>query len=76
MLIEALIIAAVVSLGIIVAGKAIITARAISRRPSHHQRHTRVLRQCRQQSIFDHLGETSGQPSPYAAVQHTGANFL
>jgi hypothetical protein len=36
MLIEALIIAAVVSLGIIVAGKAIIAARAISRRPSHH----------------------------------------
>jgi hypothetical protein len=35
-LIETLIIAAVVSLGIIVAGKAIATARAISRRRSHH----------------------------------------
>jgi hypothetical protein len=36
MLIETLIIAAVVSLGIIVAGGAIITGRAISRRPLHH----------------------------------------
>ena len=36
MLIEALIIAAAVSIGVIVAGKAIITARAILRRRSHH----------------------------------------
>jgi hypothetical protein len=48
-LIETLIIAAVVSLGVIVAGKAIITARAISRRPSyplarliHHPRHRQL----------------------------------
>jgi len=34
--IETVIIAAVVSLGIIWVGKAIITGRAISRRPSHH----------------------------------------
>jgi hypothetical protein len=36
MLIEMLIIAAVVSLGIIVAGKALVTARAISRRRFCH----------------------------------------
>jgi hypothetical protein len=36
MFIETLIIAALVSLGIIVGGKAIIIGRAMSRRPSHH----------------------------------------
>jgi len=36
MLIEILIIAAVVALGIFVVGKAIITGHVISRRPSHH----------------------------------------
>jgi hypothetical protein len=34
--VEIVIIAALVSLAIIIAGKAIITGRAISRRPSHH----------------------------------------
>jgi hypothetical protein len=36
MFIETLIIAAVVALGLIVGAKALITGRAISRRPSHH----------------------------------------
>ena len=55
--IETVIVAAVVALGIIWVGKAIITGRAISRRRPIIYRLIRALHQCRQPLMFSRLGE-------------------